>query len=166
MIVDALARGGHYFDADWWHQAIAFAAAATPDLADGEQPIAGRSVFAKIMSFTSGTAARPVLESHRAYADIHVVLGGCETIKVWPAESLTPLAAFDTAADVVFYSPPAAAPVTVSLHPGTFALFLPQDAHMPTLACESPAPVKKLVIKLAMPLFHGANGTADMKGVK
>jgi YhcH/YjgK/YiaL family protein len=36
------------------------------------------------------------------------------------------------------------------LQKGNFALLFPQDAHMPGLAIGSPAPVKKIVLKISV----------------
>jgi len=33
---------------------------------------------------------------------------------------------------------------------GAFTIFTPDDAHMPMIAVHSPAPVKKIVIKIAV----------------
>ena len=36
------------------------------------------------------------------------------------------------------------------VHAGQFAVFAPQDAHRPGLAVDGPAPIKKVVVKVAL----------------
>ena len=36
------------------------------------------------------------------------------------------------------------------VHTGQFAVFTPQDAHRPGMAVDGPAPIKKVVVKLAL----------------
>jgi YhcH/YjgK/YiaL family protein len=38
----------------------------------------------------------------------------------------------------------------VTLRPGDFVLLWPEDAHMPAMAIDTPMPVLKVVIKIAM----------------
>ena len=42
------------------------------------------------------------------------------------------------------------------MRPGLFAVFFPQDAHMPGLAVDQPEPVKKMVIKIRWDAQDGA----------
>ena len=51
-------------------------------------------------------------------------------------------------------TPPASA--RVLLRPGIFALLLPGEAHMPCLAADRPATVKKLVAKIPAVLLSPA----------
>ena len=110
-------------------------------------------MFVKILDFTTSPPEAAVLESHRVYADVHVVLDGREAIRVWPAEELSPCQAYDADRDVILYEPPAVAPVVLDLRPGHFVVFQPQDAHMPALSAGAPARVRKLVFKVATRLF-------------
>lgn len=154
MIFDTIAQAPRYFSGDWWRDVLAFAARARPDLPVGEQPLRGQDLFVKILDFTTGPPETAVLESHRLYADVHIVLEGREQIRVWPVDALGVRHAYDAERDVVFYEPPPqSAPVTLDLHPGHLAVFEPQDAHMPALASAAPVRVRKLVFKVATRLF-------------
>lgn len=155
MIVDTLDRALGYISGPTWEAAIAYARQAAVDLPDGEHPIDDVRLYARVLSFMSGGPEAAVLESHRVYADVHVVLAGCETIRVWRAETLDVRDPYDASRDVMFYHPPVDVPVTLTLRPGDFALLLPQDAHMPTLSCGGPAPVKKLVLKIDVTSLRG-----------
>ncbi len=160
MIVDSLANVGWYFKADWWRKVVEFIRTAHPALPDGEHALQGREVFVRILSLKTGPCEHTVLESHRSYVDIHVVLDGQETIEVWPTHLLTPRNGYDSERDVTFYMAPDGPPAVIDLRPGNFAVFFPQDAHMPQLVCEVPCQLKKLVVKTSVELVR-ANQARD-----
>lgn len=152
MIVDALERAGAFFPGDWWPDAAMWLA-RVPALPDGDHPVRGTSVFMKVMTFTTKPDPAPITESHRAYADIHVVAAGAERIRVWSAATLPVRQAYDADKDLILYSPLPQSPVTLDLTPGYFALLLPQDAHMPTIAAGAPAEIRKVVFKVSTALL-------------
>lgn len=151
MILDALERAPAFFPGDWWSDAAALLARVST-LPDGDHPVRGTDVFMKLMTFTTKPDPAPITESHRAYADIHIVVAGAERIRVWPASTLPVRQAYDADKDLLLYAPPADSPVRLDLTPGYFALLLPQDAHMPTLAVGAPAEIRKVVFKVSTAL--------------
>lgn len=157
MIIDVLHNAYCYFTGQWWREAVDFIRAAGSELGDGERPIRGQQMFARVLSYTTGPREDAVLESHRRYMDIQVVLTGQETVAVWPAETLSPLGPYDVVRDVTLYEPPTSQPVTFEFRPGYFAVFLPQDAHMPQLVSRAPCRMKKVVVKVAIELV-GSHG--------
>ena len=88
-------------------------------------------------------------------ADVQTVLDGEEYMLVADAEGLAPDARRG-GSDTEFFreTPPASA--RVLLRPGIFALLLPGEAHMPCLAADRPATVKKLVAKIPAVLLSPA----------
>lgn len=69
-------------------------------------------------------------ESHRRYIDIQLTLGGTDEM-AWRAldTCAAPAEPFNEQKDVGFYQDPAETWLTVP--PGTFAVFFPQDVHAP-----------------------------------
>jgi biofilm protein TabA len=115
-------------------------------LSDGRQEIDGNALFA-ICAHDVGRgrdAAR--LEVHRRYIDIQYVAAGVESIG-WQASSAcrVPAGSFDVDKDIGFYADPPATWLTVP--PGYFAVFFPEDAHAP-LAAEGQ--LHKVVVKVAV----------------
>lgn len=155
MILDSLDNAECYFDEDWWRDTVAFLRSATPALADGEHPVCGRRIVARVHTGRTTPRAQAMLESHRAHVDVHVVLEGQDSLIVWPASRLTIRTPYSQAQDVVFYDPPADGGVPLTLHPGSFAVLFPQDAHMTQIAQGEPARIKKLVMKVAVELVLG-----------
>jgi biofilm protein TabA len=84
-------------------------------------------------------------EAHRRYIDIQVVLRGAELVGHADLNALTETEPYSKEKDVAFYTGQGNFFV---LSAGWATVFLPHDAHMPSLAIDSPAPVQKVVIKL------------------
>ncbi len=87
-----------------------------------------------------------VLEVHRRYIDVHVLLEGRETFG-WNslANLKEPVAAYDPEKECQFF---ADRPHSyVDLVPGEFVIVFPEDAHAPNI---SDAPLRKLVAKILL----------------
>lgn len=153
MIFDTLAEAPRHFHGAWWREVLSFAASADPNLPPGEIALRGRDLFVKVLDFTTGPVETAVLESHRAYVDVHMVTDGVEDIRIWPTSQLVPRVPHDVSSDVTFWTPAGEVPVTVRLRPGHVVVLEPHDAHMPALMIDAPARVKKLVFKVAIPLL-------------
>ena len=153
MILDSLSRADSYFTADWWRETLAYIRAATPALPDGVHPVRGETIVARVHTGQTRTPENAVLESHRTYVDVHVVLQGRETIAVWPADRLRVRTPYNRQQDVVFYERPEDQGTRLDLSPGFFTVFFPQDAHMTQLMDREQTTIKKLVMKVAVELI-------------
>ena len=149
MIFDSLDNAGSYFIGDWWDETIAYIRSATPSLADGVHPVRTDTIVARVHTGQTRPASEAVLESHRAYVDVHVVLDGWETIAVWPTDRLRVRTPYSDKQDVTFYDLPEKDGLRLNLSPGFFTVFFPQDAHMTQLMDQRPAAIKKLVMKIS-----------------
>jgi biofilm protein TabA len=114
-------------------------------LADGRYEIQGSDVFAIVQSYNTKPREQGRWEAHRQYADIQIVVTGRERMGVAPISSLKLACEYDPEKDVAFYDGDGQ---FFTVGEGSFALFLPHDVHMPSLAIESPGPVKKVVVKV------------------
>ena len=152
MIFDSLHNADRYFTGDWWQDTLSYIRSAVPSLADGVHPVRADAIVARVHRGHTRPASDAVLESHRAYVDVHVVLEGQETITVWPTERLRIRTPYNDQQDVMFYDLPDEEGARLHLSPGFFAVFFPQDAHMTQLMDQRPAPIKKLVMKISVDL--------------
>jgi YhcH/YjgK/YiaL family protein len=85
-------------------------------------------------------------------------LSGTETIEIFPKNGLAVSEPYNPERDVEFYEKPATAHAKVTLTPGQFLVFFPDDAHMPCLMTTiGPEPVKKVVFKIATDLLEKGN---------
>ena len=92
--------------------------------------------------------AERVYESHRKYIDIQYMLRGRE-IMVWaPLASMkTVTMPFDESKDAALYALiPDGVPVEVRA--GQYAIFYPDDAHIPSCAWGEPEEILKVVVKV------------------
>ena len=81
-----------------------FAAHDIALLADGSHPITGDDVVFKKSRYCPKEIANTRYESHREFADLHVVISGCEVIKtVFMADAL-PAAPYAEKDDVEFFT--------------------------------------------------------------
>ncbi len=134
----------------WLHHAPA------QELADGRIEIDGDAVYALVSSYQSAPPVDPLrFEAHRKYIDIQFVLAGQEALGWVPADRLALTSAYDAAKDVWFGTLPADQATLVRLEAGCLAVLYPEDAHAPKLALGEPAPVRKIVVKVALESAQG-----------
>lgn len=87
-------------------------------------------------------------EAHRQFIDIQYLISGKEKVGCLPLEYLKETRAYTVENDAAFYKEAGVKPLELLLGNGYFAIFFPQDGHMPQLCVEYPEPVKKVVIKV------------------
>lgn len=86
-------------------------------------------------------------EAHRKNIDIQYLLSGEERIACLPIERLKETKAYNEENDAAFYEANIK-PLEMIIGEGYFAIFFPQDGHMPQLCIDKPMSVKKVVIKV------------------
>ena len=122
--------------------------------APGRVDIDGDRLFAIVARYTTAPRVEKILEGHYNYLDIqYLAAGGPEAIYYTPSETARVLEKYDPERDFIKYEPDAADCLVV-LHKGDFAIFFPEDAHMPGAAFDQPAEVTKIVVKLRLPVVQ------------
>jgi biofilm protein TabA len=161
MILDALVNWRLYSNRPAWKQAFAWLEALTPDTALGEHALGqggGRDIYAMVFDFETKNLLDTTLEAHRVYADIHMPLpapvGGPEVHARFALEELQEKSPYAAAKDAAYYHHPERFNALFTLHPGQFALYLPQDAHL-SQCKTTPAPqsLRKVVVKIRAELL-------------
>ena len=117
-------------------------------LTNGSHQVDGDRVLANVMTYETKRPEEGKFEAHRKYLDIQVVLEGEERCCCTPLSLTTELDPFDADKDVVFLVGPRQ--TTMQLNPDNFAVFFPQDAHMPSLNMDEKYTVHKVVMKVAV----------------
>jgi YhcH/YjgK/YiaL family protein len=87
-------------------------------------------------------------EAHRRYIDLQYIVQGAENIGHANIHQLQQ-GEYDANKDFLPFDGDGN---FFTLQSSYFVLLLPEDAHMPGLAVASPAPVKKVVVKIAVRL--------------
>jgi len=110
----------------------------------GRIELQGDDLFINNVNPECIAAEQQVLEMHKKYIDIHVLLEGEETIG-WKDIDDTgdPSKPYDDEADCALYAEPAS--VYAKLHPGQFMIVWPEDPHAPVIGTGK---VRKLIVKV------------------
>lgn len=151
MIVDALDYVEAYDLGDAFEKGFQFLLTLDPDIEDGRYEIDGDRVFAMVQTYTSKDPDDAELEVHRKYSDIQYLLEGEEIIGYCPLiGDLEVTKEYSDEKDIEFLAQPGQGVTGIFMEPGTFAIFFPQDAHMPGLAVDDESvEVRKVVVKVA-----------------
>lgn len=112
----------------------------------GRIEIKGDKLFINNVNPECVTAEKQVLELHRAYIDVHILLEGTERIGWKAIEDLTnETKPYEEEGDCALYSD---APTTfVDLLPGQFMIVYPEDPHAPVIG---EGKIRKLIAKVKL----------------
>jgi YhcH/YjgK/YiaL family protein len=114
-------------------------------LQPGRYDIDGDNIFALISTYQTKPASEGKLEAHKKYIDVQYVIEGEELMGYAPLGSQEILEAYKEENDIIFYT---GEKVFIKVTEGMFAIFSPEDVHMPGISVNENFPVKKLVIKV------------------
>lgn len=117
-----------------------------PDTAVGTYQI-NQHVKAIVSEYETKAENEHGYEAHRKNIDIQYLLKGEERIACLPIERLVETEPYDEEKDAAFYTADIK-PQEMTISNGYFAIFFPQDGHMPQLCADKPMKVKKVVIKV------------------
>ncbi len=148
MILDRLENAPRYFGL---HGAFpkAFEFLSERDLSAiriGRTEIDGDRVYAIVSDVPGRSRHKGQLETHARYIDVQYVVSGVDEMGWKPAsECRQPAVPYDPEKDVVFYTDEPDA--WISVRPGSFVVFFPEDAHLPLV---SDGEIRKVVVKVAV----------------
>ncbi|HEY5997443.1 MAG TPA: YhcH/YjgK/YiaL family protein [Candidatus Deferrimicrobiaceae bacterium] len=148
MILDTLENRGRY---DGLHGDFrrAFAFLAETDLSAlpaGRCGIDGDRLFAIVSEGPGRSREGAELEIHARYIDIQYVVSGTDEMGWKPSSRcLAPCVPYDPDKDIGFFSD--APDAWVAVPAGAFAVFFPEDAHLPLV---SRGVIRKVVVKVAL----------------
>ena len=118
-----------------------------PDIEPGVYQITPR-VKAIVSEYETKVKNEIGFEAHRKNIDIQYLLKGDERIACMPIEKLTETEPYSEEKDAAFYAAEGVVAQTMTIGDGYFAIFFPQDGHMPQLCVDEPEMVKKVVVKV------------------
>jgi YhcH/YjgK/YiaL family protein len=113
----------------------------------GRHEIDGKRIFALVQQYDTKAGQDGVWEAHRHYADVQFVATGIELLGYAPLGLLKTTQPYAEEKDCELLSGNGD---FFALKAGGFAVFFPQDAHMPCRAAGAPSPVRKVVVKVAV----------------
>ena len=113
----------------------------------GKYQIDKNNVYALVQNYESKLSYEGKWEAHRKYVDIQYVLEGTEKIGYYLINNLELLNEYNEKDDYILFKGKGEMLV---FNTGTFAIFYPTDAHMPSMAIDDPKFVKKVVVKVKL----------------
>ena len=129
------------------YEGLKFLQQVNPDIAVGTYQLTP-NVKAIVSEYTTKEVNENGYEAHRLNIDIQYLLKGKEKIAFLPVKELSETKPYREETYAVFYNAVIDfGPSNLALRPGYFAIFYPQDGHMPQLCINEPEKVKKVVIK-------------------
>jgi YhcH/YjgK/YiaL family protein len=114
-------------------------------MSSGRYTVDGDDIFALSQSYMTKDIQDCKWEAHRRYIDVQFILQGREKMGYAGMEKLQVIQDYDEETDVAFFEGEGD---FFDLSTGYFAIFAPDDAHMPGIAIDTPEPVKKFVVKI------------------
>lgn len=150
MIVDHITQSSEYCGLHPRLEA-AFAYLRNTDfstLEDGRYAIQGDDMYALVVTYDteSPDSENRRFETHERYIDVQYVRSGRECIYSCHRNDLRQATEYDAEKDVTFYEHGDG--MALNLKDGYWAVFFPQDAHMPGCIWNAPETVKKVVVKV------------------
>ncbi len=109
----------------------------------GRIDLDGDHVYVLVQEYLTKRPDQGFWEAHRRYLDVQYLLSGCERIDHALLNTMK-LGEYSEERDFQAMTG-TGSPLTLSAD--SFAVFFPQDAHMPGLACGMQLQVKKVVVK-------------------
>ncbi|AET57161.1 putative beta-D-galactosidase [Paenibacillus terrae HPL-003] len=113
----------------------------------GKVLIDGMNFFALLTEYDTKPWEETDIETHDKYYDVVIVLEGRENIYVDFRDSFTVKKAYSEEKDITFYQLKKEK-IRVTMEPGMFILFLPNDIHHPYCDCEAKSHIKKVTFKI------------------
>jgi len=111
----------------------------------GRYEIDGENVFVLIQEYEPKEEKDGKCEAHKKYADIQFIISGIEKMGYAPVEGMEIIDPYNEVKDRYFVK---WAGDFNTYTDGMFAIFFPQDAHMPGIKVEQNSKVKKAVVKV------------------
>ena len=114
-------------------------------LPTGKYAIDGENIFALVSEYKTKPESEGKLEAHRKYIDVQYVISGEEFMGYVPLGNQQILEPYKEENDIVFFTGDKS---FTKVSEGMFAIFFPEDVHMPGISTGKISDVKKLVIKV------------------
>lgn len=104
-------------------------------------------LYINVQEYMSKPLSECRFESHRKYVDIQMMIKGVEAIETCDIDKLAIETEYDNEKDVMFWEQKPNQMRSV-ITDNAYVILYPQNAHMPCIAVDKPAKVRKLVAKV------------------
>lgn len=118
-------------------------------LENGRYEILGDEVYAVVQDYSAKPLLEGKFEAHEKYTDIQFIVKGQEKIGVGNVKDFLPATNYNAEKDIVFLKPKENENFSlIEIKENEFAIFTPDDAHMPSIEVTNRNYVKKTVVKV------------------
>ncbi|MDT3696208.1 MAG: YhcH/YjgK/YiaL family protein [Ignavibacterium sp.] len=111
----------------------------------GKYEIDGDNIFALISEYKTKDETEGKLEAHIKYIDVQFVVKGTELIGYAPFQNQKVINEYNEQNDIAFFEGEKS---FLKVEEGMFAIFFPNDVHMPGIKFREKSFVKKVVVKV------------------
>ena len=115
------------------------------NLSEGKYELDGDDIYASINLYDTKDRKDCYLEAHRKYIDVQYVVTGSELFGYASFNKQKSHSAYNDEKDFELFDNE---PVFIRFDEGMFAMFFPDDLHMPGIKINDSSKVKKVVIKV------------------
>lgn len=116
-------------------------------LEPGTYEVDGKNLYYMVQDYTTKKMSEGKYELHKRYADLQYVVSGEENMGYAHISGLSPINEYDTSSDKQYLNGEG---FLLKAPAGYFAIFFPEDGHMPCMEVNSPSQVKKIVFKILL----------------
>jgi len=114
-------------------------------LQPGTYSVDGTDILAKVLLYNLHEVVEPMLERHRRYIDMQMVVSGYELLGYEMLREQSVLKPYDSRTDCEYFE---GNPSYFRLEPGMFSVLFPHDLHMAGICVDCAERVKKVVLKI------------------
>ena len=150
MIIDNLKNCGLYYGTHKrFESAFDFIKKAEAEnLEIGKYEIDGKNLYAIVQEYTTKLPEDAKFETHKNYIDIQYIISGREEMEVCDLSRAEATTEYNGEKDVQFFVPKAET-TKLTMQAGDYAIFFPDDIHMPGVSPKGEnVAVKKIVAKV------------------
>ena len=122
----------------------------------GNYDLQGKDIYVQVIDMTTKPFAETRPEVHRQYIDVQFLVRGREKIGVASDTGNNGVAGDLLAERDLLFCKTMENESTLTMTPGSFAVFLPTDVHRPGCAFDQPEAIRKVVVKVRVSLLAGA----------
>lgn len=116
-------------------------------LADGRYELCGDRLYAMVSNYQPGPREEPCYEAHDRYIDIQCMISGSEYQWYAARDQVSVSVPYEEEKDIGFYKYDGAGS-RLHLTAGSFAIYFPQDAHLPSMEDGIAKECTRIVVKV------------------
>lgn len=154
MVMERLDRLEKYVPACVRKNIMQWVGTVDRNIPDGIYEIAGKDVYARVLSYCTKSEEDCRIEAHDKYVDIQSTIVGAEGIQIYDRAQMREETPYDEEKDVSFMVKKGEPYARVNVAEACFVLLFPHEAHQPEISFDGKKmQIRKFVIKIREALY-------------